>query len=340
MRHEKAENLLRLICAMQESAQGVGLDDIMEMFDVSRRTAERMRDAALRAYPQIDEFVDDERRKRWRMPRVLSKQLLTATPEELADLSITAELVRAENRPQLADSLELVAAKLRAQLRPEQLRRLDPDIEALLEAEGVAMRPGPRPVVRDSALAAIREAIMGAEVLIIDYVPRSGRPPMTLEVHPYGILHGARHYLVARTGSRRPRFRLFALPNIMAARLAGRGFERLVDFDLSAYAQGSFGVFQEEPFDVCWLFSPDAAADARNFLFHPSQRLEDLPDGRLRVRFQAGGWLEMCWHLFTWHGKVAIEEPEWLRDRFVELCGAAAAAAGGVGVPVEPAGTW
>ena len=36
---------------------------------------------------------------------------------------------------------------LRAVMRPDALRRAEPDIAALMEAEGIAMRPGPRPVI-------------------------------------------------------------------------------------------------------------------------------------------------------------------------------------------------
>ena len=55
-----------------------------------------------------------------------------------------------------------------------------------------------------------------------------------------------------------------------------------------------------------------AAPDAAEFLFHPSQVLEALPDGSLIVRFRAGGLLEMSWHLFTWGDEVEIVKPKRL----------------------------
>ena len=89
-------------------------------------------------------------------------------------------------------------------------------------------------------------------------------------------------------------------------------FTRKRRFSLQKYAERSFGVFQEEPVDVIWRFSPKAARDAREFLFHPTQTFEEEPDGSLLVRFRAGGALEMCWHLFTWGDKVQIIEPKRL----------------------------
>jgi len=49
MRYSRQEDLLRLAVMMQGSAEGVSIADIEQTFGVSRRTAERMRDAVLRA---------------------------------------------------------------------------------------------------------------------------------------------------------------------------------------------------------------------------------------------------------------------------------------------------
>lgn len=90
-------------------------------------------------------------------------------------------------------------------------------------------------------------------------------------------------------------YRLFSLANIGKVEVADSPFQRRKEFLLRAFAERSFGVFQEEPFNVVWRFSSKAAADARQFLFHPTQTSEDEPDGSLIVRFRAGGTLEMCW---------------------------------------------
>ena len=65
--------------------------------------------------------------------------------------------------------------------------------------------------------------------------------------------------------------------------------------------------------EVVWKFKPDVAAHARAFLFHPTQVLEDQPDGSLIVRFSASGHLEMCWHLYMWGDQVEVLAPEVLR---------------------------
>ena len=91
-------------------------------------------------------------------------------------------------------------------------------------------------------------------------------------------------------------------------------FERDESFSLQAYAERSFGVFQEEPFDVVWRFTPEAAIHAKEYLFHPSQQMEEEEDGSLVVRFSAGGKHEMIWHLYAWGDNVEVIEPKELAD--------------------------
>jgi predicted DNA-binding transcriptional regulator YafY len=126
--------------------------------------------------------------------------------------------------------------------------------------------------------------------------------------------------------------RLWRLDRLVSADALDRGFQRQEDFSLPDYAAQSFGVFQEEPFDVVLQFTPEAAEDAARWQFHPSQRVSQDADGSVIVRFRAGGIQEMCWHLFTWGEAVTILEPEELRVRLADL---AATTAAHHRVPVE-----
>ena len=182
------------------------------------------------------------------------------------------------------------------------------------------MRPGPRPKIDLEIVAALRQAILTSRKVRLHYLYRGSGKRGFGTVHPYGFLYGMRSYLVAWSESDQARdFRTFALSNIERVELLDKTFTRRRGFSLQAYAERSFGVFQEKPFDVVWRFSPKAAADAQQFLFHPTQSFEDQPDGSLIVRFRAGGTLEMCWHLFTWGGEVAVVKPKRLQEFFLRL---------------------
>jgi predicted DNA-binding transcriptional regulator YafY len=179
----------------------------------------------------------------------------------------------------------------------------------------VALRPGPRQTIAPDIVAALRHAILACTKVQLHYRARSTGALSRTLVCPYGFLYGNRHYLVADSLNPQARgLRLFSLANIERAEATGRAFTRRKRFSLQKFAERSFGVFQEEPYDVVWRFSPNAAADAQQFLFHPTQVMEAQPDGSLIVRFRAGGLLEMAWHLFTWGNQVEVLKPKRLRE--------------------------
>jgi hypothetical protein len=71
MRYEKSEIVLRIALEMQGSASGLSLEDIRTRYSdkpLSRRTAERLRDAVERLFPHIEQANPGEVPKRWRLP--------------------------------------------------------------------------------------------------------------------------------------------------------------------------------------------------------------------------------------------------------------------------------
>jgi len=326
MRYEKAEALVRLALDLQGSLAGLSLDDIRErcapapQTPLSRRTAERLRDAIERLFPQLEQANPGELPKRWRLPGATANGLAAVDAEELAALATAASVLRRENLSDQAERVDSAAAKLRAGLKRQTIARIEPDLEPLLAADGMVCRPGPKPRIAGEIVAALRRAIIGQNKVTLHYRYRGSGKRGYDRVHPYGFLYGNRHYLVAWSENTRARdFRSFALSNIERVEIRDEMFERDLDFSLADYAGRSFGVFQEEPFDVVWKFSPKVAPDAREFLFHPTQTAEDQPDGSLIVRFRAGGALEMAWHLFTWGSQVEVIKPKRLRDLVRDL---------------------
>lgn len=85
--------------------------------------------------------------------------------------------------------------------------------------------------------------------------------------------NGNRHYLVAWSENEQARdFRSFALSNIERVELLDKSFTRRRGFSLQEYGERSFGVFEEEPFDVVWKFSRGVAKDTKEYLFLPEIR--------------------------------------------------------------------
>lgn len=316
MSFAKAEQLLELAGMVAASRMGVTLTDVEERFGCAHRTAQRMLAALERQDPDVSAAFDDEGRKRWRVTGGRPRQIRHPTVDEIAALDLAIAAIAREGSGPEASALRRLSDKVRSLVPPATMARLEADHEALLEAQGLLARPGPRPKIDEDVSSVVLEALKACRVLEIDYRSAKDPEPKSRCVMPYGVLTGARRYLVARpvddpTGA----IRTYRLDAVVAARLGKDGFARPRDFDLQAWANRSFGAYHDESQygEVVWRFAPRAAERARGHVFHPDQILEDGPDGSLIVRFVASGHLEMAWHLYTWGDAVEVLSPPTLK---------------------------
>ena len=313
MRYSRAERLIQLALEMQAARGGLTIAEIQEKFEVSRRTAIRMRDAVLRAFPNSSEVQTGERTKRWRLNSGAAQTFAGITADDLASIEVAAAAMETANLPVHAQSLRGVASKMRNLIEGSSLNQIEPDLEALTEAEGLAHRAGPKPYIPQAIFDSLRTAIKSCRKVSFEYASRSGKSASRRTVSPLGFLYGHRHYLVAlHDGVAKPKF--YSLPSIGKLRLEQDSFERDPSFSLKDFVSNSFGVFEEPSVDVVWRFSRQAAPLARAFVFHHSQQHKDEPDGSLIVTFRAGGKLEMAWHLMQWGRHVEVLSPQELID--------------------------
>ena len=121
-------------------------------------------------------------------------------------------------------------------------------------------------------------------MLEFGYRAHGAREAKTRRVAPYGLLSGLRRYLVGRPSDDADGpVRTYRLDALEAVRLTEESFVRPEGFDLQAFSNRSFGVYQSdsEYGEVVWRFCPEAADHARSYQFHPLQTMEDEPDGSL-----------------------------------------------------------
>ncbi len=112
MRYSRAERLIQLALEMQAARGGLTIADIKEKFDVSRRTAIRMRDAVMRAFPNATEVPTGERTKRWRLSPGVAQSFAEITSDDLASIEIAAAAMERANLPVHTQDLRGVAAKI------------------------------------------------------------------------------------------------------------------------------------------------------------------------------------------------------------------------------------
>lgn len=310
MRAEKGVDLLRLARALTATGEGVSMEALCGEFGVGRRTIERRMAAIEGMFGPVEREDGDGRTKLYRLPGGAGDRLLTRLDaRELAELEHAIAAAEASDIDARADLLRSLHGKLRASMRLTERTRLDSDLEGLMEHEMLACRPGPRARVPSDTIETLRTAMLSGRLVGFRYANRAEPTAMV----PWGLVFGLRSYLVgAYPDTTAPHmYRLDRMADVAVLEAKGT---RPARFDLAAYAARSFGTFQEEPQRVVLRFAADVAADARAFLFHPTQEVAENGDGSLTVSFTAGGFRQIAHHLFTWGRKVRIVEPEVLRD--------------------------
>lgn len=317
MSYSKADQLMQLATMASSRHMGVSLDHVREEFAVSHRTAQRMMRALENQFPEVETLKDSEGRKHWRIKGIAFKDQINVQAEELAALHLGVQHL--ERAGLLAESahLDAMLAKI-TDLIPRSKVRLEADYDAILEAQGFTAQPGPKPKMDQGVYLTLIEAIKACRYVTFDYRSVADRSKKKRTVAPYGFLSGIRRYLIAfdPEDQRKSVLKTYRVDVIENVQISDRYFTRPADFDLQAYANQAFGVFQRDGTheDIVWRFLPEAAPHAAGYLFHPNQSEEYLADGSLVIRFRAAGLLEMAWHLYTWGDKVEVLQPQALKD--------------------------
>ena len=324
VRYDRVADIVRLAIRLQGTWSGLTLADMQREFEVSRRTAERLRDAVVEVFGPLEAVESEDTRRHWRLRAPVLRSLVSLSAEELAELGAAAAALQRTGLEERALMLHRLADKLRALLETDARSRIEPDLQALTEAEALAMRPGPRPRLDEGVLALLRHAVSACRVVTFDYPARRTGGRTRRRVEPYGLLYGNRAFLVGRS-ARGTKLQLWRLANISAAVVTEEPFTRDEAFDLQRFARRSFGTFQEQLVAVELRFAAAVAADVAEFRFHPDQAVERNADGSTSVRFTAAGIKEICWHLVTWGTAVTVQQPACLRRRLTEMCATLAA---------------
>ena len=108
-RYSRVSDIVDLIVFMLSKINGVTLAEIQARFNVSRRTAERMRDSVLSILPQVDEIETAERCKHWGFTNFSMHNLITFTPKELANIE---QLQRRTTNKEMKEELDKLESNL------------------------------------------------------------------------------------------------------------------------------------------------------------------------------------------------------------------------------------
>lgn len=305
-RYSRVTDIIELIILMQSKVAGVSLNDIQEEFDVSRRTAERMRDSVLNLLPQVGEIPTDSRVKRWGFINYSMNELVSFSKDEIA----TLEKLKQNCDKISKKDLSTITNKIKT-FNQKKLNSLEQEIEFILHCEGYAVKQSPNYKIDLDSISTIREAIRGSFKLSGKYNDKEKI------LSPLGLLFGEKIYLVAIEDNKGGEPFTYLLHRFQNLKLTNKKFDSK-GFDLREFAKKSFGVFQGEIYNVKLNFDATAAEDASNYNFHPTQKGKWEKDGSYTVTFKASGDKHIIWNLFKWGDTVKIIAPKELKKKYKE----------------------
>ena len=310
-RLNKTEQIIELAMMFQNSYCGLCIEDIEHHFECSRRSAERMKALLFDLFPEkVEEVPTSEKKKRWRFVKGAMNALISFTADDFANLEYLKGLSNDENKRKELDEL---IAKIKALTPQKNLQSLDTDVSAIMESEGFAVKQYSGVNIEPKILEELRTSMLAFKKIQFDYPIKEEIKTITL--NPYGLVIADKYYLVGYNeyvGDLR-QYRVDKISNLT---ILDEYFEKDEKFSLTEYCKNSFSIYQEDPITITLEFDKSVAEAVLNYHFHPTQKMKQLENGNVQVKFTCGGKYAICHELFKWGGKVQIKKPVELKDYY------------------------
>lgn len=325
MRGDQLSRQWRLFQRLARSHYGLGLDELVEELECTKRTVYRDLEALMLAgFPVVSEKRDG--RVHYRLLESFRIGDVPFTSDEILALAFSEDLLRTLEGTVFHDSVRSALTKIRASLSPalaDYLARLGGSFRVL---------PGPHKSYarfRDT-IRGLNDAVLACQTIRIRYRTGGTGAASSRDLDPYRVWYRSGGLYVVGLDHRSGEIRTFAVDRIGALAGTGSRFVPRKDFDFDAYIGSSFGVVHEPATKVCIRFERPWATYVEERTWHPSQKLTRLADGRLELALEVGGSSELRSWVLSFGAGAEVLEPAALRSEVArELDAARGRYAGG-----------
>jgi len=236
--------------------------------------------------------------------------------ERLGPVSLTLQEARAvliatrlflrysdEGDPYAAAALKRIAG-----IMPPAVRE-----QVTAAAESLSVRPLDADFSRN--LVTVTEAWARRRSLRLWYRSAGRRLSKEVVVDPYFLEPSAAGFATYLIGYSRTHgtMRTFKIERITSAEMLPQSFDVPADLDVDRLLASAWGVVWGEGRQVRLRFAPDVAWRVRESRWHPSQSIEELPDGGCMMTVTVGSMMEIGRWVRGWGDKVEVLAPADLR---------------------------
>ncbi len=313
-RYDQATRQLMLFKKIEGSRFGLSLQELMASLpeDYARhsRTIRRDLEALELHFPVF--ATRQNGRTVWRLVEGYRGGVpqLGFSPAELMALVFSRDLMKPLDGTPIKESLDSVFNKAAAALPPETIAY----IHRLRNCFSVSLGPHKDYRQYRETMDRLTRAIDQKRTVEMRYYSASRNVTSRRAVDPYRLWYaGGALYLIGYC-HRRQDVLMFAVERIRSLTVTTRPCQMPLQFDIDAYVQDALVVMRGKPIDVELVFDRGTAAWVKDREWHPSQRLEFIKGGALKMLLSVADTPELTGWILSFGAGVRVAAPETLRE--------------------------
>ena len=294
-----------------ETTRWTTILDLAEHHVVSTKTIRRDLAALMEAgFPLYDERYDGK--VYWRLSdEYKGLPLASLSLSEAAALYFSKKLVINLAAPPFSSDMASAFKKIESALPAKNIQFLD-SLDSMISVRADA----PKELEQHKQTIRVLMEAIGEEVRVkMQYFSVHSQQKKTYIIDPYRLMYFRGGIYLFAFVEEYQQIRTFAVERIETIEKLRDSFEKPPDFSVESYLESAFGLVKEEPFDVNIIFNKEIAEYVRSRVWHPSQQVREIGDGRIRMKMHAGGEFELGSWILSFGSSAVVVSPDRLRRR-------------------------
>lgn len=316
MRNQEVIRQWKLLRTLDAHRQGATVKQLARDLGVTERTIWRDFVALQEVgFPFTSE--KDGKQTRWMLTNAPFRGLseLGISMVELCALYMGRAMVSGMAGAPFGNALGAVCQKIEKALPPRMRAFLD-RLPALVEAKpGAVKKHGTK--VYEEHLRKLIDACAERRVCAMRYFSASSGATKNYVIHPYRLTHAhGGMYLLAWVPDY-GEIRTFAIERMQKLSLQEERFTAHAELPPEAFAH-SLGVNRGRPERIVVSFGARIALYVREHTWHKSQKLQELPDGGVRMTLNVTADAALRTWVLGFGAFAKVESPSWLAEEILE----------------------
>ncbi len=314
-RYDQATRQLLLFSKIESSRFGLSLQELAASLpeDYARhpRTIRRDLETMELHFPVFAERLNGP--TRWKLVEGYRGGVpkLGFSPAELMALVFSRDLLKPLDGTPIKVSLDSAFNKVIGALPAETIAY----IQKLRNSFSVAIGPHKSYRQYREIMERITRAIDQKRTVEVKYFSASRNRTGRRAVDPYKLWYANGSLYLIGYCHKRHDVRMFAVERIRSLAITARPCQMPLHFDIEDYVQDALVVMRGKPIDVELQFDRASAAWVKDREWHPSQRLEMMKGGALKMFLCVSDTPELLGWILSFGSGVRVRSPESLRDK-------------------------